>query len=228
MRWFTSDIHFSHQNILKYCDRPWATIEEMNIGIIERFNALIKPEDEVYCFGDFSLSWQGAEIVKQLNGTWHLFPGNHDKCHSVFHKDKEPKRSNLMKRYRDLGFIVLPENYSLIIKNEGEEVMAQVCHFPFKEDHGDYKNAPRYQNQRPTPTLFTEVLLHGHVHQAWKSNLFWYEEEKRFIPQINLGVDAWDCKPVSERDLFEFCKKEIDMAVELSKMKNEEFLDEGT
>mgnify|MGYP003393314047 CR=1 FL=1 len=200
----------------------------MNAGLVERINALVKPGDEVWCFGDFSLNWQGAEMVKLLNGTWYLFPGNHDKCHSVMHKNKEEKKANTMKKYSDMGFIVMPEYYSTVLKHEGEEIAAQICHFPFKEDHGNFEEQPRYQKLRPVPTMLTQILLHGHVHNSWKSRHFWYEEEKRFIPQINLGVDVWDWRPVSEQELFEFCKKELDEAAQLSQAMNEETPHEGT
>lgn len=201
----------------------------MNAGLIERINALVAPEDEVYCFGDFSLNIQGAEMRKYLNGTWYLVPGNHDKCHSVMHKEKPEKKANIMKRYSDMGFIVLPEYYSLVLKHEGEEIAAQVCHFPFKEDHGNFEQQPRYQKLRPKPTFLTQVLLHGHVHNAWKVQLFWFEEEKRFIPQINLGVDVWDWRPVSEEELFKYCKIQLTEAAEMTTLKNElEESDEST
>lgn len=245
MRWFTSDIHFWHRNVITYCNRPWSSVEEMNQGIIERFNALVKPEDEVFCFGDFSLNWQGAEMRKYLNGTWYLIPGNHDKCHQAFHKNKPEKMANAMKKYEEMGFIVLPEYYSLILskndvnailkekfiytQQEGD-VAAQICHFPFKEDHGNFEQQPRYQKLRPTPSPLHSVLLHGHVHNAWKVAYFWDEKYQRFIPQINLGVDVWDWKPVSELELLEYAKNCLTEAKELTKLRLEmpEVEDEST
>lgn len=209
----------------------------MNQGLVDAINALVAPDDEVFCFGDFSLSYQGAEMIKYLNGTWYLCPGNHDKCHSVFHKNKPEKKANSFKRYEDMGFIILPERYSIIlsdndvsqiIKDEGiyvqreGDVAAQICHFPFQEDHGNFEQTPRYQNHRPGVSELHQVLLHGHVHNAWKSKHFWAEEQKRFIPQINLGVDVWDWKPVSEKELLEFCRKELEEAREMTKLMNEE------
>jgi len=232
MRWFTSDIHFWHRNIIQYSGRPWSSVEEMNKGIVDNFNALVKPEDEVFCFGDFSLSYQGAEMRKYLNGRWFLIPGNHDKCHSVMHKNKAEKKANSYKRYEDMGFVICPEYYSLILSEAEEKpaidimdenkVAAQICHFPFQEDHGNFEYTPRYQQLRPKPSELCQVLLHGHVHNAWKSRMFWSEEQKRFIPQINLGVDVWDWKPVSERELLEFCRKELTDAQMLTKIKLEQ------
>ena len=58
MRWFTSDIHFWHRNVIQYSGRPWTTVEEMNQGIIDNFNALVKPEDEVFCFDELNENYK--------------------------------------------------------------------------------------------------------------------------------------------------------------------------
>ena len=54
MIWMTSDLHFNHENILKYepVSRPFATVEEMNEVLIQNWNSKIKPEDIVYVLGD--------------------------------------------------------------------------------------------------------------------------------------------------------------------------------
>jgi len=36
--WWTSDYHFSHTNIIRYCNRPFETAEEMNEVIIRGRN----------------------------------------------------------------------------------------------------------------------------------------------------------------------------------------------
>lgn len=52
MIYYTSDLHFSHKNIILYCNRPFKDIDEMNECIIERWNNVIKPNDMVYLLGD--------------------------------------------------------------------------------------------------------------------------------------------------------------------------------
>jgi len=79
---FTSDTHFNHANIIKYCGRPFASVEEMNREMIARWNAAVAPEDTVYHLGDFAMGkpsqWQ--DILRQLHGAKKiLIIGSHDR-----------------------------------------------------------------------------------------------------------------------------------------------------
>ncbi len=78
--WFTSDEHFFHKNIIKYCNRPFKSIEEMNETIIENHNKLVKPNDIVYHMGDFCFAGlqQAESVFNRLNGQKILIEGNHD------------------------------------------------------------------------------------------------------------------------------------------------------
>ncbi|MFH1797956.1 MAG: hypothetical protein ABH844_01235 [Candidatus Omnitrophota bacterium] len=51
--WWISDYHFSHANIIRYSNRPFETVEEMNEVIIRKHNERVKPEDTVFFLGDF-------------------------------------------------------------------------------------------------------------------------------------------------------------------------------
>jgi len=80
--WFISDTHFFHQNIIKYCDRPFKSVEEMNEKLIDNWNSVVKRGDLVYhlgdvVMGDFSHS-HFAHIWSRLNGRKRLIVGNHD------------------------------------------------------------------------------------------------------------------------------------------------------
>lgn len=46
-RFFTSDTHFSHRNVISYCDRPYKDIEHMNSEMTRIWNKTVKPEDEI-------------------------------------------------------------------------------------------------------------------------------------------------------------------------------------
>jgi calcineurin-like phosphoesterase family protein len=77
---FTSDHHFGHANILRHCNRPFGSVEEMNEELIRRWNERVLPGDEVYHLGDFALTTgpELATILDRLNGTKYLIVGNHE------------------------------------------------------------------------------------------------------------------------------------------------------
>lgn len=87
---FTSDTHFGHFNIIRYCNRPFETVAEMDEELIKRWNTVVKPEDTVWHLGDFSFYMSKEKvtsIVKQLNGTIYLVKGNHDKKPNQWYRD---------------------------------------------------------------------------------------------------------------------------------------------
>jgi calcineurin-like phosphoesterase family protein len=53
--WFTADFHFGHNNIIRYCNRPFRNGEEMDQTILEPLNASVKPNDTLYFLGDFCI-----------------------------------------------------------------------------------------------------------------------------------------------------------------------------
>jgi calcineurin-like phosphoesterase family protein len=78
--WFTSDTHFGHKNILKYANRPFASIGEMNETFILRWNERVAPEDTVYHLGDvsFMTGAKTSDLLWRLNGNIRVLVGNHD------------------------------------------------------------------------------------------------------------------------------------------------------
>ena len=53
---FTADEHYGHTNIIRYCDRPFASAEEMDAEIIRRHNEIVGSQDVVIHAGDFTLA----------------------------------------------------------------------------------------------------------------------------------------------------------------------------
>ena len=79
MIYFISDTHFGHENVIRMCERPFKTIEEMNTALIENWNRRVKGNDTVYILGDLFFRCADPEpILRQLKGRKHLIVGNHD------------------------------------------------------------------------------------------------------------------------------------------------------
>lgn len=80
MIFYTSDLHFDHNNIIKYCNRPFSSVEEMNTALITNWNARVTDNDFVYILGDFTLEGRDRALhfLKQLKGHKTLIIGNHD------------------------------------------------------------------------------------------------------------------------------------------------------
>ena len=77
---FVSDTHFAHENIIKYCNRPFKSIEEHDEALIERWNEKIDKDDIVFHLGDFAFASEEyiKSILDRLNGKKYLVFGNHD------------------------------------------------------------------------------------------------------------------------------------------------------
>lgn len=80
MIFYTSDTHFNHPRIIELCQRPFATVQEMNNVLIRRWNDTVGPLDTVWHLGDFAMGDQSKvdEILSNLHGTINLVWGNHD------------------------------------------------------------------------------------------------------------------------------------------------------
>lgn len=77
MLFFTSDLHLFHENIIKYCNRPFKNTEQMFKFIKRNWNSVVGKEDEVYMVGDLTLEKtshlpQLKNMIKSLNGTKHM------------------------------------------------------------------------------------------------------------------------------------------------------------
>lgn len=75
-----ADTHFGHSNIIKYCDRPFVTVEEMDRQLIQKWNSVVSKNDVVYHLGDFAMGNVDkiSSYRNKLNGRIFLIQGNHD------------------------------------------------------------------------------------------------------------------------------------------------------
>ena len=84
-----SDSHFGHKNIIKYCNRPFDNVEDMNSTLIKNWNSVVDNEDYVYHLGDFGLGTKDELIAigNKLNGHKILVMGNHDHMSKTAYKE---------------------------------------------------------------------------------------------------------------------------------------------
>ena len=87
--YFTSDHHFGHKSIIKFCNRPFKDVKEMNNVLIRKWNEKIGINDDVYHLGDFGLIHKEdlSNILDRLNGNIHLIAGNHENA-AIQNKEK--------------------------------------------------------------------------------------------------------------------------------------------
>jgi len=175
---YTADLHIGHKRIIELCQRPFDDVDHMNRAFLFRWNEVVGPDDNVYILGDLALGTvsESLHIVEELAGNKFLIPGNHDRCHSGI--GQAEKRY----MYEDVGLTVLPEITRVPFFNDS----LLACHFPYA---GDSREVERYAQYRPVDN--GEILLHGHVHNAWHVNGH----------QVNVGVDVNAFRPVSEMQL---------------------------
>jgi calcineurin-like phosphoesterase family protein len=176
--WYTSDLHLGHANIIGYSNRPFPDVEAMNVALIDAWNDTVGDDDEVWVLGDFALGRIDATLplAGELRGSKRLLCGNHDRCWSGL----GPKSERWTDRYLEAGFDEVHQG-QVTLEVAGREVLA--CHFPYFGDSGD---RDRYPDARPADR--GQWLLHGHVHERWRQR----------GRMINVGVDAWSYRPVSE------------------------------
>ena len=112
-KFYISDWHYGHKNVLGFDNRPFTSIEQMNEELIRRWNSVVSDGDLVYILGD--MFWctpkTAMPIMEQLNGQKILVKGNHDRWHdSKF----------------DKLFVKIDEYME--IEDEGRNVV--LCHYP--------------------------------------------------------------------------------------------------
>lgn len=176
--WFASDYHFCHSNIIKYDNRPFANVQEMDHTLIENWNELVDVNDTVIYMGDLCFDRSGGaakSIVDQLNGKIHFVLGNHD-------KEKDIRKLGRFETVSDyINLSILDE------ENPRKYQGIMIMHYPIlswdKSHHGEWH-------------------LHGHCHQSLVPNNPEYYKRK----VLDMGCNGWDYKPVSYTQIKEIMK----------------------
>ena len=123
MIFYTCDLHFGHKNIIKYDNRPFKDVDEMDHVMIELYNARVQNDDIVYIIGDLCYrSGHSADwYLRQLKGHKYLIIGNHDD--PVL---KNPKAMELLEGIEKMMEI-----------HDGDKHIC-LCHYPMTEWNSYY------------------------------------------------------------------------------------------
>lgn len=193
-RWFTSDHHFGHVNIIDFSNRPFNSVNHMNEVFVQNINEDVAEDDEIYFVGDvFMGDWREnlIEYGSRMNGTKYIIPGNHDK---VFCGRKGWRKN--IPFYENAGFTVLEQE--VVIEINGSPFL--LCHFPRAMDKNDHRYNPHHVDKFSPyrPDGGDMVLIHGHTHSSSAIS---------GDRQIHVGVDAWDHRPVREDWIYAMAEK---------------------
>lgn len=104
MIYFSSDTHFYHANVIKYSNRPFKDVDEMNRGLIKNFNETVGQNDELWILGDFAFAKvdQALSMLNQIQcQNLHYVLGNHDK---IMHDPKIKAKFKSMQSYAKVDY----------------------------------------------------------------------------------------------------------------------------
>lgn len=186
MKYFTSDTHFGHHNVIGYCNRPFADVREMDALMLANMQRRLADEDDLYFLGDWSMSHNYYGLLKTVPFR-HLYfiLGNHDKAGKL---TKQLEVDGLA------GKVTVAKKLTVRI---GEQDFYLV-HRPMEASD-------------EVPTLCGHVhekwLLQspGAVLREYKHHV---QSDPRTIKQsiLNVGVDQHGFWPISEEEVLEFLR----------------------
>jgi len=142
------DLHLDHTNIIKYCNRPFSSAEEMNKVIINNWNNTVKQGDLVYFLGDMGFGRKSRKTdywLDKLSGKIIFIKGNHDRSKKIKFLD------SVTLKYKDHKFLLRhnPENAP---KRWKEWIIHGHHH------NNDLKNYPFINGKKKTINVGVEVI----------------------------------------------------------------------
>ena len=188
--YMTSDSHWSHFNICKYCHRPFESRADMDKTLIDNWNIVVPEDGIVIHCGDFSLPHKTGfkeywKYMKQLNfQTLVLLRGNHDRInigeYDEFHPEVYPSIAH--KKGGKKKIIVQD-----IAKINVEGISILASHYPMLAYPTDYQ-------------------VFGHIHTLSDGTCYGIDGDvtKRLRKtQYDVGVDQNGYKPISYWELVD-------------------------
>lgn len=187
MLYFTSDTHFNHYNIIKYCNRPYENCREMNDDLILKWNSVVSQEDTIIHVGDvtFGNPSMTREFFKNLNGYKILVKGNHDRINKI-RPFFDEVHSELFVKVKDK--VAWIRHFYLELRTDGTKEP-----FDFSIHGHSHGNLGK--------THITNYRKHP------------YKGKEEPILEIDAGVDCWNYTPVSEDQIY----KEVQLFLERDK-----------
>jgi len=191
--WFTSDLHFGHNNICKptFANRPWEDAKEMGPALISNWNEKVGDDDIAFILGDvfwFNNSQSIKRVLSKLKGKdIYIIAGNHDDF-TAYHRVTD-------ERIHLLGDIVTVwiTNYDKSLPGHTKEVI--LCHYPL----ATYAHKDRGALQ-----------FFGHIHSGERANnkidIIGQDLHIAEKQQVDVGCDNWNYSPVEFRELLYYLK----------------------
>ena len=176
MIYFTSDLHFGHQNIIQLTQRPFNDIQEMNKKLIDNYNSVVEKDDTVYFLGDIAHELTLDEIynlLSQLKGRKILIRGNHDLSYEY---ELTNRKQKIFDEIND--FKMIQENNLIFV----------LSHYPMLSWFDSRKGT---------------IMLHGHIHAKNNYNL---ANQKLGLRRFDVGVDANNYYPISLNSIIQDLK----------------------
>ena len=179
--YFTSDTHFHHENIIKYCNRPFESIEEHDAELVRRWNEKVPEDGIVFHLGDFGFAHPQYinSILDSLHGKKYLVIGNHDWRRVVTEHGS---------KFEDM---VLEIN----MKIDGQHIILN--HFPFLCYSGSYRGS-------------WQLFGHVHTSPYSSSGLDNPRLSMLFPTQYDVGVDNNNFTPVSFEEVKQIINNQIE------------------
>ena len=196
--WFMSDLHYNHENVIKFNRRPFENVKEMNWHIEQELITKIGPGDILFDMGD--LFWKTDETTMKnvislaSPKEWYKILGNHDN-YNVYRKS-----------YIGTLFTLLSDILEINVDHEGRNYRLTLCHYPMISWNGKARGT---------------LMIHGHCH----GNIDNINTESTDL-RVDVGFDGLLAKKtgsflISFEDILEYMKEKAGGSLDFMKHAQE-------
>ena len=196
--WFMSDLHYNHENVIKFNRRPFESVKEMNWHIEQELITKVGPGDILFDMGD--LFWKTDETTMKnvislaSPKEWYKILGNHDN-YNVYRKS-----------YIGTLFTLLSDILEINVDHEGRNYKLTLCHYPMISWNGKARGT---------------LMIHGHCH----GNIDNINTESTDL-RVDVGFDGALAKKtgsflISFEDILEYMKEKAGGSLDFMKHAQE-------